>query len=113
MGTHLRARLDELATDQPLIGDIRGRGLLQAVELVAEPVSAAKFPADVDPGAIVLQIGLDHGLLLYSRRQNGGAYGDWLLIAPPLTTDSALADTIVDRFAAVLGEAAQRLTGAM
>ena len=110
MGAHLGARLRSLAAQHALIGDVRGRGLLQAIELVAEPTTAARFPAHIDPGAVVLQIGLAHGLLLYSRRQNGGAFGDWLLVAPPLTIDEALADTIVDRLSAALTEAAAQLT---
>ncbi len=110
VGAHLGARLRSLAAQHALIGDVRGRGLLQAIELVAEPTTAARFPAHIDPGAVVLQIGLAHGLLLYSRRQNGGAFGDWLLVAPPLTIDEALADTIVDRLSAALTEAAAQLT---
>lgn len=109
VGTYMRHRLDELARRSPLIGDVRGKGLLQAIELVSDRSTAAMFPAEVDPGATLLRIGLDHGLLLYSRRQNGGAFGDWLLIAPPLTTDAALADTIVDRLAQVLDEGARQL----
>ena len=88
---------------------MRGQGLLQAIELVTDRSTAAMFPADVDPGATLLQIGLDHGLLLYSRRQNGGAFGDWLLVAPPLTTDEALADAIIDRLERVLDEGARQL----
>lgn len=109
VGARIRAGLEELAGQSPLIGDVRGMGLLQAVELVRDKASAAKFPADVDPGATALQIGLEHGLLLYSRRQNGGAFGDWLLVAPPLTTDESLADRILER----LGDVLQRAAGAL
>lgn len=48
----------------PLIGDVRGRGALLAIELVADAATNAKFPADVDPGARIVLIGIDHGLLL-------------------------------------------------
>jgi adenosylmethionine-8-amino-7-oxononanoate aminotransferase len=61
-----------------------GRGLLAAIELVADPVTMARFPEHVDPTAIALRHGLDNGLLLYARRQNAGRYGDWLMVAPPL-----------------------------
>jgi hypothetical protein len=45
--------------------------LLLAVELVANKETLEKFPADIDPAAVILRHGLDHGPLLDSRRQNG------------------------------------------
>jgi adenosylmethionine-8-amino-7-oxononanoate aminotransferase len=97
-GARLRTGLEQIARSSPLIGDVRGRGLLLAVELVADKETNARFPAQVDPGAIIRQHGLDHGLLLYSRRQNAGRYGDWLLVAPPLVIDEATCDELIDRF---------------
>jgi adenosylmethionine-8-amino-7-oxononanoate aminotransferase len=69
----------------------------------------ARFPAEVDPGAVVLRHGLDRGLLLYSRRQNSGRFGDWLLIAPPLVIDSQLADDLLSRLESTLASAAAEL----
>ena len=109
VGQRLRAGLESLAKESPLIGDVRGRGLLLAIELVRDKSSAAKFPADVDPGGLLVQRGLDHGLLLYSRRQNGGRFGDWLLIAPPLITDEAIADALLERLQATLAGAVDEL----
>jgi adenosylmethionine-8-amino-7-oxononanoate aminotransferase len=109
IGARIRSGLDSLAAGCPLVGDVRGRGLLLAIELVADRSTAAKFPADVDPGAVLVRRGLDHGLLLYSRRQNSGLFGDWLLIAPPLVIDEQTADTIVERLASVLDSAVDEL----
>jgi adenosylmethionine-8-amino-7-oxononanoate aminotransferase len=95
VGAHLRAGLERIATSSPLIGDVRGKGLLLAVELVADKGTSAKFPADVDPGAVVRRHGFDHGLLLYSRRQNHGRFGDWLLVAPPLVTQHEECDELL------------------
>ena len=111
-GAGLRAGLDQIARSSPLIGDVRGRGLLLAVELVADKETNAKFPEHVDPGAIIRRHGLDHGLLLYSRRQNLGRYGDWLLLAPPLVIDEATCDELIDRFDATLTAAAGDVLGA-
>ena len=69
MGARLRAGLERIAARSPLAGDVRGMGLLLAMELVADSFTLARFPADVDPGAVVRRHGFDHGLLLYSRRQ--------------------------------------------
>src|SRR5215470_5167960 len=87
LGARLRHGLERIACASPLIGDVRGRGLLLALELVADERTSQRFPEHADPAAIIRRHGLDHGLLLYARRQNTGRYGDWLLIAPPLVID--------------------------
>jgi adenosylmethionine-8-amino-7-oxononanoate aminotransferase len=106
MGMRLRAGLDRIAKDSPLIGDVRGRGLLLAIELVADKDTLERFPAHVDPGSVVLRHGLDHGLLLYSRRQNRGRFGDWLLIAPPLVIDPEACDDLLTGLELALAAAA-------
>ena len=111
MGVRLRAGLERIAARSPLVGDVRGVGLLLAIELVADPVTLDRFPADVDPGAVVRRHGFDHGLLLYSRRQNAGRFGDWLLIAPPLVIDQAGCDELLDGLTASLADAESELDG--
>ena len=109
MGLRLRVGLDKIADRSPLIGDVRGRGLLLAIELVADKDTLARFPATVDPGSVVLRHGLDHGLLLYSRRQNSGRFGDWLLIAPPLVIDPEACDDLLSRLESTIAAAAEDL----
>jgi len=113
MGAYLRAGLEALASGSPLIGDVRGRGLLLAIELVAEKESLGRFPAEIDPAAVVLRHGLDHGLLLYSRRQNQGRFGDWLLVAPPLVIDQRGCDELLAGLEASLEAATAELAGSM
>lgn len=102
LGARLRGGLERIASASPLIGDVRGRGLLLGVELVADKETSQRFPEHADPAAIIRRHGLDHGLLLYSRRQNSGRYGDWLLVAPPLVIDEATCDELIDRLDATL-----------
>jgi adenosylmethionine-8-amino-7-oxononanoate aminotransferase len=109
MGARLRAGLAGIAVQSPLVGDVRGVGLLLAIELVADPVTFDRFPADVDPGAVVRRHGFDHGLLLYSRRQNAGRFGDWLLVAPPLVIDEPACDELLTGLAASLEDAESEL----
>ncbi len=97
LGARLRAGLETLHSESPIIGDIRGRGLLLALELVTDRETDGRFPEAVNPAAILRRHGLDHGLLLYSRRQNRGRYGDWLLVAPPLIVDETSCDELVGR----------------
>ena len=102
LGARLRTGLERIASTSPLIGDVRGRGLLLALELVTDKQTSQRFPAHADPAAIIRRHGLDHGLLLYSRRQNTGHYGDWLLIAPPLVIDEPTCDELIDRLETTL-----------
>ena len=102
LGERLRDGLAGIAQSCPVIGDVRGRGLLLAVELVADKSTNARFPGSVDPAAEVRRRALDHGLLLYARRQNAGRFGDWLLIAPPLVIDEEGCDELLDKFQAAL-----------
>jgi adenosylmethionine-8-amino-7-oxononanoate aminotransferase len=111
MGARLRAGLERIAARSPLVGDVRGLGLLLAIELVADSVTLARFPADVDPGAVVRRHGFEHGLLLYSRRQNAGRFGDWLLVAPPLVIDEAGCDELLAGLEASLDDAEPELLG--
>jgi adenosylmethionine-8-amino-7-oxononanoate aminotransferase len=105
LGQRLWSGLERIAASSPLIGDVRGRGLLLAIELVADKDTSARFPEQVDPGAIIRRHGFDHELLLYSRRQNAGRYGDWLLIAPPLVIDERACDELVERLDATIAAA--------
>jgi adenosylmethionine-8-amino-7-oxononanoate aminotransferase len=109
MGARLYAGLQEIARESPVVGDVRGRGLLLAIELVSDPDTLAGFPPRIDPGAIVLRHALDQGLLLYSRRQNRGRFGDRLLIAPPLVIDPQECDDLLASLRAALTAATTEL----
>ncbi|MGA2471418.1 MAG: aminotransferase class III-fold pyridoxal phosphate-dependent enzyme [Solirubrobacteraceae bacterium] len=109
IGVRLRAGLAEIAHSSPLIGDVRGRGLLLAIELVADKETLARFPAEIDPGLVALRHGLDHGLLLYSRRQNSGRFGDWLIIAPPLVISEQECEELLGGLELTLAAAAKDL----
>jgi len=77
LGAKLREKLEELAYLYPWIGEVRGMGMMQAVELVEDPStrepSAAKAVA-------VMEEGRKERLLL----GKGGLYGNVLRIAPPM-----------------------------
>ena len=105
MGHYLRARLDELAERSPLIGDVRGKGLLLGIELVADKASKAMIKSSPPPTDIVRTRGLEHGLLIYSRRTAGGQYGDWIMATPPLIISEAECDELVARLERTLAAA--------
>jgi len=82
---------------------VRGRGLLMAIELVADRTTKRQLPLDLVPAARLCTLALDQGLALYARRTSGGAYGDWVMVTPPLIIDAAGVDELAERLQAALG----------
>lgn len=80
MGDLLRTGLEQLQEKYTLIGDVRGRGLMQAVELVKD--RQTKEPASEHTNAM-LNTSRKLGMLI----GKGGLYGNALRIAPPLIAD--------------------------
>ncbi|MBC9205987.1 aspartate aminotransferase family protein [Roseomonas aerophila] len=109
MGELLLGKLQALAAHSPLVGDIRGKGLLLAVELVADKHSKAMIPLEKVAPARVQQLALRHGLALYCRRTSRGAYGDWLMLSPPLTVTAEEIGILAERLGAVLDDYAAEL----
>jgi adenosylmethionine-8-amino-7-oxononanoate aminotransferase len=97
MGARLRARLYDLAAGNRIVGDIRGKGLLLAIELVADKETRRMIRNDLDAAVRFTELALDHGLALYTRRTSGGRYGDWVMVAPPLTVTTDEIDEIAER----------------
>jgi 4-aminobutyrate aminotransferase-like enzyme len=102
VGAHLRQRLQELASSSAIIGEVRGKGLLNAIELVADKTTKAMLPRTRDVPREISDLAREEGLLLYARRTAGGMYGDWLMMTPPLIATIADIDEIADRLARVL-----------
>lgn len=100
MGARLRERLVEVQKGSGVMGDIRGKGLLMAIEIVGDRETKAILPAQAQAIPRIVELGMERGLLLYSRRTANGKFGEWLMVAPPLIVDGAQIDTI----AALIGE---------
>lgn len=95
-GAYLMAQLRALAGRSPIVGDVRGKGLLTAIEIVADKATQAQLPTAFNAPARLTEHGLNHGIALYNRRANQGAFGDIQLIAPPLTITEAEIDQLVE-----------------
>ena len=96
MGDRLADRLNGLMQRYPLIGDVRGKGLLMAFELMADRGSKAPLPTSLNAHARLVDIAYDNGLIIYSRRTRGGTSGDHFLVCPPMIVDEAQLDEITD-----------------
>ncbi|WP_370402711.1 aspartate aminotransferase family protein [Sulfitobacter sp. JB4-11] len=96
IGDLLKGRLDALMQRYPLIGDVRGKGLLLAFELMADRGTKAPLSADLNACTRLVEIAYAHGLILYSRRTRGGYSGDHFLVCPPMIVTAAQVDEIMD-----------------
>jgi 4-aminobutyrate---pyruvate transaminase len=97
-GPHLQAGLRRRFADHPLVGEVRGAGLIAAMELVADKATHGNF----DPGAKVV------ARMMKLCEQNGvilrGVANDSLCFSPPLVISTAEIDDMLDRVAKSLDE---------
>ena len=101
-GEHLTRRLGERFGNHHHVGDVRGRGLFQAIELVADRASKATFDPKHKLHARIKQAAMARGLMVYPMGGTiDGVNGDHVLLAPPFIATEADIDIIVER----LGEA--------
>lgn len=110
-GTSLTAKLQERFGNHHHIGDIRGRGLFQAIELVRDRASKAPFDPALRLHARIKKQAMANGVMVYPMGGTiDGQRGDHVLLAPPFIVDDADLDAIVERLGAavdtVLKEAA-------
>ncbi|RWK56828.1 aspartate aminotransferase family protein [Mesorhizobium sp.] len=89
-GKRLMEGLRSLA-DHPLVGDIRGRGMLAAIELVTDKERKTPLPAAADPGRRIFERAWANGLVI--RAFNSGILG----FAPPLCCTDDDIDGILER----------------
>ncbi|HUI59233.1 MAG TPA: aminotransferase class III-fold pyridoxal phosphate-dependent enzyme, partial [Steroidobacteraceae bacterium] len=112
MGRVLRESLESLKATCPLVGDVRGRGLQLAVEIVADQVSKRPLPPESRGVERLREWCIEHGLVLLTRRTSGGRFGEWLMIGPPLIVTEPQIEEVVNAFARGLRSFQEELTRA-
>lgn len=95
-GAKLRAKLEEFQAEFPFIGEVRGMGLMQALEIV-KPNS---IEPDPERTAALVNAAKEHGLLL----GKGGLYNNVIRVAPHLITTAEDIDKGMDLLANALGD---------
>lgn len=95
----------ETLRKEPFVGDVRGIGLLWAVEFVADKASKRQFPPDIGFSSKVATLALKRGLLVYPMQGCvDGVSGDHVLLAPPAIIDEEQIAWSVEQLASVFQE---------
>ncbi len=98
LGALLAERLADRFGDHRHVGDIRGRGLMQAIELVAERGAKTPFPGARGIAAAIKREAMARGLICYPMGGViDGRSGDHVMLAPPFIVGEDEIDLIVDR----------------
>ena len=87
-GELLRAKLNEALGDSPLVGEIRGVGLIGAIELTADKRTRKSFTKKGRVGTICRDFCIENGLIMR-------AVGDTMVFSPPLTISEGEIDLMV------------------
>jgi 4-aminobutyrate aminotransferase and related aminotransferases len=88
VGGYFRMRLEELAEKHSLIGDVRGMGLMQALELVKD--RKTKEPAKQELQRVV-EVARENGLVI----GKGGLHGNVIRMTPPMSISTSEVDVAI------------------
>ncbi len=98
VGAHLQAALRSRFADHPLVGEVRGLGMIAAVELVADKATHANFDPAAKIGARLTKLCEANGVIVRTLA------GDTLAFSPPLIITTAEVDEMLDRIAKSIDE---------
>jgi hypothetical protein len=110
VGDRLRARLADRLAGAPIVGDVRGKGMLIGVELVGDRTTRAPFPRTYRIAERLVREARGRGLLVYSSVAHLGGAGDLLVVGPPFTIDEEEETMIVERLGAAIDAVAGELS---
>lgn len=111
LGPILRQKLEALAGRHEIIGDVRGKGLLQGIELVADQESRRPYSRDAGITEKVVRHMRNNGVIIAAGvpLANFGRDGDHLQISPPLIVSEDEINTIIDALDAALADVSRSL----
>ncbi|MGM0899753.1 MAG: aspartate aminotransferase family protein [Bacillota bacterium] len=109
MGTYLKEGLLDALRDHPLVGDIRGKGLLVGVELVKDRES--KAPLNVEYLNQVISGCKQKGIIIGKNGATVAGYNNVLSMAPPLTIKKEEVDFLIKTVSEEIAKLIQRKKG--
>ena len=99
VGETIGGRLDAMRERFGAVGDVRGRGAMRAIELVAD--RATKEPASAETMGAISRGALERGVIVLTA----GTYGNVLRLLPPITIEDGLLDEGLDLLDEAVAEA--------
>ncbi len=112
MGARLNGALQSRFGNHHHVGDIRGRGLFQAIELVADRASKTPFDPALNLHARIKKEAMALGMMCYPMGGTiDGRQGDHVLLAPPFIVDASDIDEITDRLGSAVDAAIASTAG--
>ncbi|KAB0680786.1 aspartate aminotransferase family protein [Aureimonas leprariae] len=105
VGEHLQRELRRRFADHPLVGEVRGVGLIAAIELVADKAAKRRFDPVGKLGLAVFDAAHEQGVIIR-------AIGDQIAFCPPLIITEKEVDEMLDRFARAFDQATAGLNPA-
>lgn len=112
VGDLLKQELEGLMDEYAFIGDVRGKGLLLAFELVADRETMQPLPESFKAYSRLVELAYENGLIIYSRRTRNGIEGDHFLVCPPMITTAGHVGEIMEMLRASLDAFREELTQA-
>ena len=98
-GAKLRAALEDTFGDHPFVGNIRGRGLFQGLEIVKDKATKNPFDPSLKVNAKLKANALAEGLMCYPMGGSvDGKNGDHVMFSPPFIMDDSHVDEIITKF---------------
>ncbi|MCC6176952.1 MAG: aspartate aminotransferase family protein [Chloroflexi bacterium] len=102
MGERMRERLDAMLVQFPMVGEVRGAGLLQGLELLEDRATARPFDPALKPGKLIERAAHARGLIFRCG-------SDYVAFAPPLTVTADDVDEMCDILEQSLAEVQEAL----
>jgi adenosylmethionine-8-amino-7-oxononanoate aminotransferase len=103
LGALLLGDLRNELADTPVVGDVRGLGLMIGIELVRDRESNEPFARSAAVAEQVLQAARESGLLLYSSTGHvDGTNGDLVMLGPPLSISDDEVSLLLERTTAAV-----------
>ncbi|NLF50552.1 MAG: aminotransferase class III-fold pyridoxal phosphate-dependent enzyme, partial [Leptolinea sp.] len=95
-GEYLKNGLFKLMEAHPIIGDVRGLGLMVGFEFVSDQKSREPFPPKQKVSSLFEKAALNNGLITYACTGSlDGVMGDMILLAPPLSITKEQIDDLL------------------
>ena len=105
MGLKLHSALKRELSQHPNVGDIRGRGLFQGIELVEDRETKKTFSPSKSISKKIKDLTFDSGLICYPMSgTRDGINGDHILLAPPYIIDDNQIGEVVEKLSSSLNK---------